>query len=239
MRNIKSMSIAVVCASAFTSLGIVALSAPANAGTLKTSGSFDLTAPDVVNSVIPIQKFDSSLGTLNSVLVEFTGTIRGDARFENRSSRSTPVFVNLAGLFDLTLPTGDNLSVNPEQGYDYQVARYDRVLDFAGASGRTVSGLTSTLSTSQIYSSNTVLNALTGSGFTNFLFSATDNSSIAGSGNFSSSIQSLVEGDVSVTYDYTSASTPIPTPALLPGLVGMGVAAIRKRKAEQKEAVEA
>lgn len=36
----------------------------------------------------------------------------------------------------------------------------------------------------------------------------------------------------------TDPPTPIPTPALLPGLIGMGIAAICKRKAEQKETVE-
>ncbi|MBD0363943.1 MAG: PTPA-CTERM sorting domain-containing protein [Coleofasciculus sp. C3-bin4] len=32
--------------------------------------------------------------------------------------------------------------------------------------------------------------------------------------------------------------TPVPTPALLPGLIGMGVAALRKRKQEQAEVAE-
>jgi len=38
--------------------------------------------------------------------------------------------------------------------------------------------------------------------------------------------------------DASSTATPIPTPALLPGLIGMGIAAIRKRKAEPAEATE-
>lgn len=36
-----------------------------------------------------------------------------------------------------------------------------------------------------------------------------------------------------------TAGEEIPTPALLPGLVGMGVAALRKRKSEEEETVEA
>lgn len=36
----------------------------------------------------------------------------------------------------------------------------------------------------------------------------------------------------------TDGSTPIPTPALLPGLIGMGVAALRKRKGEAEETAE-
>lgn len=40
------------------------------------------------------------------------------------------------------------------------------------------------------------------------------------------------------SFSTTIESTPIPTPALLPGLVGLGVAAIRKRKNETAEKVE-
>jgi hypothetical protein len=37
----------------------------------------------------------------------------------------------------------------------------------------------------------------------------------------------------------TVSATPVPTPALLPGLIGMGVAALRKRKGEAEESAEA
>lgn len=38
---------------------------------------------------------------------------------------------------------------------------------------------------------------------------------------------------------YQISGTPVPTPALLPGLIGMGVAALRKRKGEAEESAEA
>jgi hypothetical protein len=38
------------------------------------------------------------------------------------------------------------------------------------------------------------------------------------------------------TYAVATPSVPVPTPALLPGLVGMGVAALRKHKADRAEA---
>jgi hypothetical protein len=37
----------------------------------------------------------------------------------------------------------------------------------------------------------------------------------------------------------SSVPAPVPTPALLPGLVGMGIAALRKRKSEELESVDA
>ncbi len=237
MKNMKCTSAAVVFASTFTVLATSLLSAPANALTLQTSGSFDFAAPNVNDGVIPIQKFDSSLGTLNSVLIEFTGTMQGNAAFENGNINRRTATVIISGLFDLTLPTGNTLSISPAIGHSYDLPRYDGSIDFAGASGRTVE-ITATAFDRQIYTSNTVLNALTGSGVANFLFSAIDDSAFIGLGRFNYRINTLVRGDASVTYDYTPASTPIPTPALLPGLIGIGVAAIRKSKAEQKETVE-
>jgi hypothetical protein len=40
-------------------------------------------------------------------------------------------------------------------------------------------------------------------------------------------------------YVANNPPTPVPTPALLPGLVGLGVAALRKRKGEAEESAEA
>lgn len=47
------------------------------------------------------------------------------------------------------------------------------------------------------------------------------------------SYESESSGDL--PYSIAFSTTPIPTPALLPGLIGMGVAALRKRKAEVSE----
>ena len=48
-----------------------------------------------------------------------------------------------------------------------------------------------------------------------------------------------IKNDKTMLGNYTNitlATTPIPTPALLPGLIGMGVAALRKRKSEVEAA---
>lgn len=240
MRGIKTIGLAIAGASAFTVLEIGCLSASANAATLTTSDSFNFDSFDILNEAIPIQQFNPSLGTLNSVLVKFTGTMTGEAGFENRNATPATVTVNFGGLFSLTLPSGDRLDINPSNQQSYNVTRFDRVFDYGGTSGRTLESLTASATTSQSYISNALLQALTGTGVANFLFSAIYNSSVTGPGNIVSySTGGTSVADVSVTYDYTPATTPtIPTPALLPGLIGIGVAALRKRK-EQAETVEA
>jgi hypothetical protein len=60
----------------------------------------------------------------------------------------------------------------------------------------------------------------------------TSTSTIGGTGRFTSQIN-----EVGVS-SYSLSITAIPTPALLPGLIGMGLAAIRKRKGEQAEQPE-
>jgi hypothetical protein len=55
-----------------------------------------------------------------------------------------------------------------------------------------------------------------------------------GSGSFSSQSVNFL-GNGGASYSVTLNSTPVPTPALLPGLVGLGVAALRKRKGEGAE----
>ena len=45
--------------------------------------------------------------------------------------------------------------------------------------------------------------------------------------------------DAPSSFSGTFAAAPVPTPALLPGLVGMGVAALRKRRSEEETVEEA
>jgi hypothetical protein len=55
-----------------------------------------------------------------------------------------------------------------------------------------------------------------------------------GSGTFSTESNGFI-GAGGTAYSLNLTSTPVPTPALLPGLVGLGVAALRKRKGEGAE----
>jgi hypothetical protein len=50
-------------------------------------------------------------------------------------------------------------------------------------------------------------------------------------------VQNIRTPDLSFTAEFTSAAAAVPTPALLPGLLGLGLGVLRKRKAAQTEAM--
>lgn len=60
---------------------------------------------------------------------------------------------------------------------------------------------------------------------------------ILGSGTLTTQVKFVNGVDTPSSFSISGETAPVPTPALLPGLVGMGVAALRKRKSEE-EAVE-
>lgn len=67
-------------------------------------------------------------------------------------------------------------------------------------------------------------------------------SEFAGFGSFTSQFTVIGNGstrNVKTTYSGNIAALPIPTPALLPGLIALGVGALRKRNSEALEAAEA
>lgn len=83
---------------------------------------------------------------------------------------------------------------------------------------------------------NFVYNAASGGADITGIFKS-GSDSFFGSGTFTSQLGSLTVGNGPSSYSLslTANPTPIPTPALLPGLIGLGVAALRKRKAEAVE----
>ncbi|MCF4969770.1 choice-of-anchor E domain-containing protein [Nostoc sp. CMAA1605] len=204
---------------AATTLAAIALTASsANAATISYSNGTDFAVTDFTDKVINIKKFDSSLGTLKSVILEFEGTITGGAGFENRSSSPADVQATLSSNLSLKL---DNILVqlNPQNVSSYQVASYDGILNYTGASGRTVENLLANQSGVRNYTDSQILQSFIGSGNLNFLFSAKATSLITGSGNMASYFDTLAKAGVKVTYDYDPVkSVPEPSAALGFGL---------------------
>ncbi len=213
-------------AAASTLAVIVATAGTANAASISyttSSGDFDYTD---FEKTLSVQKFDSSLGTLNSVLLNFTGEISGNAGFENRSSKASTVIVNLGATLDLTkagLSLQPLFPINPSNTYSYNVPRYDGRTDYDGISGRSIGDLTASQSISKLFTDTPSLSIFTGAGNLDFLFSAIATSTVTGSGNITSYINTLAKGNLSVTYDYDAPNpTRVPEPS---ALLGFGLVA--------------
>ncbi|MUG97544.1 choice-of-anchor E domain-containing protein [Scytonema sp. UIC 10036] len=194
--------------------GIFAKAEFANAAILEYKAEYkpsvDEAAPyagygftDIIKSPLSIKKFNSALGMLKSVTIEFLGDIKGDAGFENKSATPSTVTVDLSGLLQLQLP--DNTSVfelNPQKKYSYNVAKYDCVFDYDGASGKTLEGLTATLADTKTYTDSSLLKFFSGLGNTDLLFTAKAQSSVSGSGNVASYVATYAKASVKVAYNY-------------------------------------
>ncbi len=219
-------------ATAFT--GIIATAGMADAFTLTQTASLAPTRTNIIDQPIAIEQFNPSQGILDGVTVDFTGRVQGDAGFENLDAQPATVTVDLAGNLNLDLPDGTSLlSLSPKSETVTSVASYDGTTDFAGASGRKLDGLTAEASGTQTFTGSSFLNLFTGAGTLNFLFSALATSTIKGTGNIASYVDTFAGADlIKVTYDYQQPPKEVPeaTATLSLGLVaGLGILFSRKR----------
>ncbi len=204
---------------------------PAEAVTISTSASIPSTLTDYINEPfsLGLSQFNPTMGTLNSVTVDLAGDVTSNGGFENLNATPTTVTFTSGALIEFLVDGASLLQVQPSRVYNYNLPRYDRVLDFGGASGRTVSGLTASAVTSTTLTTN--LTSFIGIGTVNAGLSASSVSSIAAPGNLSSFLNTFAGGTVTLTYDYTPQA--IPEPLTVMGVItalGFGVGFKRKLK---------
>ncbi|QLE48907.1 PEP-CTERM sorting domain-containing protein [Nostoc sp. C057] len=217
-------------ATATTLAGIVATSSAANAASLSYISSIYYDLTDITDAPLSVQQFDSSLGTLTGVTIGFTGDILGNAGFENTGKSSANITVNLASQLTLKLNNQSLFALNPQNSFSYEVGQFDNSIDFGGTSGKTVSGLTATQSGTQSFTNTQFLQSFIGNSNIDFLFSATANSVVSGSGNIASYVQTLAKANIKVTYDYDDVkSIPEPSATLGVGLIA-GLCLLSQRK---------
>ncbi|MBE8986833.1 choice-of-anchor E domain-containing protein [Nostoc sp. LEGE 12450] len=215
---------------ATTLAGIVSTSSAANAASLSYTSSIDYDLTDITDAPLNVQQFDSSLGTLTGVTIGFTGDILGDAGFENTGKSSANITVNLASQLSLELNNQSLFTLNPQNSFSYEVGQFDNIINFGGTSGKTVSGLTATQSGTQSFTNTQFLQSFIGNSNIDFLFSATANSVVSGSGNIASYVQTLAKANIKVTYDYDDVkSVPEPSATLGVGLIA-GLCLLSQRK---------
>ncbi|OLT63484.1 hypothetical protein BJP37_25170 [Moorena bouillonii PNG] len=215
---------------------IVATTTAAKSATIVQSASVPLMPTNITDEPLTpvINPFDTSLGTLDSVTIEFNGGMSGDARSESLDAQPATLTWNLEGLFTLVGPNNTTLFTETATVQDSaEVAAYDGTTDFQGPSAVSFIGLTGDVSGEKTFTNDSVFNAFLGTDPVDFLFSAETISMVTGIANIVNAIATKAQADVTVTYDYTP-SEPEPVPEAS-SVLGLGLVAGLKLFWKRKE----
>ena len=151
MRGPSCKNLAVFAAPAIAIGGVFGIAGVASAAGLSQTATIPLAATDW-SSAAEIGQLDPSFGTLQSISFGLTGTLRGTIGVENLDSSPATIDGGISSMIALSAPdAGQVLSVAPQIAVSANLAGFDGKIDFAGASGRTFSGLTDTQSATTTY----------------------------------------------------------------------------------------
>jgi len=181
---------------------------------------------------ITLNQFNSSLGTLNSVTIDLSSAFTYGTKFENISPNSDSTVTKNIDHRLMINGTGQTILDTGLVHYNknWNTAKYDGTVDYAGSSGFTVSD-TNGLTTAHLTLSGASLAPYVGNG--SLLLAVFSNASF--SGGFSGGNGSFINNQsfatsATVTYDYTVTPTPIPAAAWLLGSGLMGLVGVRRKQ---------
>jgi hypothetical protein len=191
-------------------LGGLGLGSSAQAATI--SPRVDIDPPEATNfsKIISIDKFDPSLGVLQTILLTFNGNVAGEFGVDNEGPSAASGTYNLEAEVKLSQSIlGDLFTLNPSKTGDFSVARdgADVRADFIGDDSQIVTGITGTKQGTKTYSSATdsgILSSFTGTGKLDFLVDAKAKSSATNpnSGNIAQFFTTNAGANFTITYTY-------------------------------------
>lgn len=197
---------------------LVCAAGAASAATVTHSDSYALTATDW-DTTLSVAQFDSSLGTLNSVLVKLIGYVEGEATVKNNAASGSNITVELEATISTETP-GLDLIV--------EVVPLAEVTKHLTGGEEWSTGLINDEKTDSRTLTGDEMDEFLGTGLIEIATSAVGRSEATGSGNMNFGFSNSASAYLEVTYDYTPATVPVPASAALL-LGGLGVLAARRR----------
>jgi hypothetical protein len=220
-------------------LCVLALASLANANLTTYTVSFDdaYEGSFNINKTLSVPQFDSSLGTLLSVSIDYGISAYGTIGFENTNPTNplddtiytyyyweNPVTHSTKGDLKLDFGSTTIASVNWDvmEGYDISLSAFDGGYDFAGTSGWKTTYLNKSDSGSLFYNSN--LDSFIGDSSIDVTFALIGTAKSAMSmPSGMSQVRTTGAGNVTITYEY------VPEPATI-AILGLGIMGLIRRK---------
>jgi hypothetical protein len=183
-----------------------------------------------------VSQFDSSLGTLNSVSIAASTALQAELGFENIKTTgggtfsiytywpSDPTQYTYADI-NLSFNSSNILTSGYSDAHQYTktLAVFDGTIDYAGTSGAILANFSDADNTSMFYNSSLAQFIGTGNLTFGLLTNAFTALSVSG-GNGATSMATIGQASVSVTYDYT----PVPEPVTL-AILSIGGLLLRRK----------